>query len=309
VGGRVVCQERGVVGEPGPGAGLQHLQGIGQGHFAEAVVVAIGLTVGGHVDEAIAGASVVARGAQQAVGERLTAVQEPAEGDLPGHGVLVEEQGDLQPPPRTAEIRSGRIQHARGRLRPFAARSGAHPGRLVRGQDGEFDPALGQRRQGPQVHRSLRQPQALGRAAEAPPEVGDTPAHLGHQVPGGCQGKDGVVVGLSHGVAVAQGRHAGPVGGDDPRVGLRCVALEPPRQGGSHIEGDALVVVDDADDPTAVVEDAGRGVGRIALGGHALVPVVCRRGGVLDLDHLQPRVLPGRLVEMAVDAEPGTHGL
>jgi len=44
-----------------------------------------------------------------------------------------------------------------------------------------------------------------------------------------------------------------------------------------------------------------RGVRRIALGGHPLVPVMERRRRVLDLHRVEPRVLARWLVEMPVD--------
>src|SRR5262249_47772091 len=51
------------------------------------------------------------------------------------------------------------------------------------------------------------------------------------------------------------------------------------------------------------VHTAGGGVGRVALGAHPRVPIVVGGRRVLDLDRLQPRVLTGRLVEVAVDCD------
>src|SRR6185436_21188764 len=68
-------------------------------------------------------------------------------------------------------------------------------------------------------------------------------------------------------------------------------------------------VVDDLDDLVAVIDDARRDVGAIALGGDPLVPVAVRVRARLRLDRLEPRVLARRLVEVAVDADPGfAHG-
>src|SRR5262245_58011731 len=75
----------------------------------------------------------------------------------------------------------------------------------------------------------------------------------------------------------------------------------PRHQGGADVERDLLEVAHDVDDAVLVVDAAGRGVGRVALRGHPLVPVVVRPGAVLDLHGLQPGVLARGLVEVAVD--------
>ena len=79
--------------------------------------------------------------------------------------------------------------------------------------------------------------------------------------------------------------------------------MQPPEQRGAEVEAHAGVVVDDADDLVLEVGDAGGAVGGVALGGDAVVPVVIGRGGVLDLDGLEPGVFARRLVEVAVDAD------
>ena len=82
-----------------------------------------------------------------------------------------------------------------------------------------------------------------------------------------------------------------------------ALSCEPAEQRGAEVEAHARVVVHDADDLVLLVGDARGAVGGVALGGDALVPVVIGRGGVLDLDGLEPGVLARRLVEVAVDAD------
>ncbi len=86
-------------------------------------------------------------------------------------------------------------------------------------------------------------------------------------------------------------------------VGAVGVVLEPAQQRGAKVEADARVVIDDADDLVLRVHNARCAVWRIALGADALVPVVIRRGRVLRLHGLEPRVLAGRLVEVTVNAD------
>src|SRR5256712_5346766 len=79
------------------------------------------------------------------------------------------------------------------------------------------------------------------------------------------------------------------------------MALEPRQQRRTRVERDLLEVVDDVQDAVLLVHAPRRGVRRVALGGHPLVPVVERRRPILHLDGLEPGVLAGRLVEVAVD--------
>ena len=120
--------------------------------------------------------------------------------------------------------------------------------------------------------------------------------------PGG-ERHDLVVVDLGERVAVAAaGGHAGAVGlHDGPAHTAGRLPLQPREQRGPDVERDPLEVVDDVEDAVGVVDAAGGRVGRVALGGDALVPVVVGGGRVLHLDGLQPGVLARRLVEVAVD--------
>ena len=175
---------------------------------------------------------------------------------------------------------------------------------LVRGEDGELDAGLGQHLEAFAVDRCFRQPHALGVPSEAMPKIHDGPVDLGDLVAPGRERHDHVVVDLGDRVAVtAPGRPAPPVGLENLRVDVRAMALEPGGERRTDVEGDLLVVVDDVED-AIIGPDAPRGgVRRVALGGHALVPVVPRVGRGLGLDRLEPGVLAGRLVEVAVDGD------
>src|SRR5262249_23953350 len=113
-----------------------------------------------------------------------------------------------------------------------------------------------------------------------------------------------VVVALGDRVAVTvTGLDGEAIGVEHTRVHVGGVALQPRHECRADVEGDLLEVVHDVEDAVGAVDAAGRGVRRVALGRHPLVPVVIGGGRVLDLDRLQPRVLAGRLVEVPVDGD------
>ena len=86
-------------------------------------------------------------------------------------------------------------------------------------------------------------------------------------------------------------------------VNVGALALEPRQERGADVERDRGEVVRDVQDTVLRVDPAGGRVGRVALGGDARVPVVIGRGGVLRLDALEPGVLAGRLIEVAVNRD------
>src|SRR5688572_7415840 len=78
------------------------------------------------------------------------------------------------------------------------------------------------------------------------------------------------------------------------------MALEPARQSGTEVGAQEAIVVDQLQHAIAFV-DAREGVGAIALGVDALVPIVKRRRRRLLVDLAGPRILPRRLVEVTVN--------
>jgi hypothetical protein len=77
----------------GQAALLDVAQGVGQGHLAEAVMVPVGLAVGGDVDD-LGPASLphaAGEGAGEAIGELLAVAEERAEGDVVRDRAVVEE--------------------------------------------------------------------------------------------------------------------------------------------------------------------------------------------------------------------------
>ena len=154
----------------------------------------------------------------------------------------------------------------------------------MRGEDREADAFRGQHVERLVIHGRFRQPHAFGFSPEPTPEIGDTPAHLGHFVTPGGEGQDQVMV--RHGDRTAR---AG--GGDDRRVRSGRVALHPFEQRGPEIEAH---------------RGERRGHGGVGFPLDALVPVVERRRVPLDGNGAGPRVVAGWLVEMPVDYD-GPH--
>ncbi len=111
-----------------------------------------------------------------------------------------------------------------------------------------------------------------------------------------------MIVGLGQSPAVAGelGR-AAPVGRGQTAGQLRPLPGEPGEERGADIEGEVPEIVEQVAD-AGFVAHWRVGHGLIAFAGDLLVPVVVGRGAGLRLDHPQPGVLAGRLVEVGMDA-------
>ena len=197
---------------------------VGEGHVAVAVMVAVGLAVGGDVDELRMRAPFAER-AEEAMREVLAAREQPLEGDGARDRAVVEEDVDATAP--TADCsdtassdrwrRSARSSRPRRSRRQRRACCGS---RIVK-----RDPLRGQRFERVDVDRRLRQPHPLRLAAEAVLEVADAPAHLRALVARVRQRQDHVVVRLRDRRAVAaEALAADAVGVEDRgvRLGLRA---------------------------------------------------------------------------------------
>jgi hypothetical protein len=304
-------EEFGVVGELGGTAVLDPVHGVGEGHFAVFMVVAVAFAVGGDVGE-LGGLGIAGGGGMEAgektLAEVFAAVEQAFEGNGAGVGAIVEEDGDAAAFVEAHQVGMSGVDVGVGGLGPggIVGRVGedADAGALDGGEDGELDAFLGEEVEHAAIDGGLGEPHALGLSVEAMLEVGDSPADLGEGVAPVGQRHDHVVVDLSDGGAVsAVTLGAGVVGVEDHAVGSGRVVEEPTEQGGAEVVAHTGVVVDDADDLVELVGDAGGSVGGVTLGGDAVVPVVIGGGGVLDLDGFEPGVLAGWLVEVPVNAD------
>ncbi len=183
-------------------------------------------------------------------------------------------------------------------------RQRTNPRALMRREQHESDAVLREQFEGLRVDGGFRKPHAFRFTPEAIAKVGNAPANLRDAIAGRGQRQDEVVVDLRHGRAVAGVTFlAAKIGVDDGFMHLRRVLLQPGEQRGPEVEAHPGIVVEDADDLVLLIDDAGRAIGRVALRGDALVPVVPRGCGILRLDGLEPRILARWLIEVAVDAD------
>ena len=243
---------------------LDPVHGVGEGHLAVLVVVAVAFAVGGDVGELrLVGES--ARGGveavEQAAAEVFAGVEQAFEGDGAGGGAVVEEDGDAAAFVELDEVGVGGVDGGVGGGGPGLSASvagrglvgdgwdAADAGALVGREDGELDALGGHQVEDVAVDGGLGEPHAFGPAAEAVLEVGDAPADLGEGVAAAGERHDDVVVDLRDGGAVAAvALRAGLVGVEDHAVGAGGFVGEPLEQGGAEVEAHAGVVVDDADD-------------------------------------------------------------
>ena len=300
--GGVQLEELAVVGQPHVGVLRQAMQHVSQGHVAVGVMVPVRFAVSSDVHELgmfAAGVEPVEEPLQEAV----AVIEQPLEGDLMSDDAVEEEQDDRASRGKAAEVGPRGI-NAAGDLDPVLLAELAPPPSLRGRQDREVNAGLGQDFQRLHVDGRLGQPHSLGITAEAMPEIGDAPEHLGLLVPGAGQGQDHVVVDLGERIAMPPPPLlAQPVGLDNARQSLRGGVGHPLQERGAEVEADPGVVVQEVDDSPLAVEQSGPGVGSVALVGDPLVPVVKRGRRVLHLDNPQPRVLAGGLVEVPMDAD------
>src|SRR6185369_10010120 len=101
---RMHGQEFAVVGKPRHATVFDVVERVPEGHLAEGVVMAVGLPVGGDVDQLrpLPGSGEAAR---QAVGEYFTAVKKLFEGNRLGNGAIVKVDGNASPRRKRGEIR------------------------------------------------------------------------------------------------------------------------------------------------------------------------------------------------------------
>ena len=309
VGRRVAFEELAVVSELRQAMGLDVVQRVSQRHVAKAVMVSVAFAVGGDVRE-LCVPPILRENTEQAVRQIFAARQQSLESHRAGDRTIIEEQCDLASRRQTLLVGARRIDTAAAEVMPCAVADAAHTSRLVRREDRKLDAHFGENFEGFQVHGGFGQPHAFGLALKAMLEVCNAPKDLG--APVACVGErhDHVIIGLRQRRAMS-GKvfPAFAVRLQNRQVDVRCFGFQPREQGGAEIETDLGVVVHQPFDPALGVEDARHGIGRIALGGDALVPVVVGVGGILQLDGFEPGILPRRLIEMTMNADVTFHAV
>ncbi len=93
------------------------------------------------------------------------------------------------------------------------------------------------------------------------------------------------------------------VGLNDPAVQIGRVLGCPGEKSGTKIEADSGIVVQNVRNALLAIENASGQVGSVALGRHALIPVMVGIGRILKFNLLEPRILAWRLIEMTVNTK------
>src|SRR2546423_14582567 len=110
-------------------------------------------------------------------------------------------------------------------------------------------------------------------------EIADSPQDLGAPVALVGQRQNHVIVGLGQRRAVAaEALAAFGIRRQDGGIGLGLLLLQPGEQRRAEVKADARVIVGNQPDGAFAIQNARRGVGGVAFGGDALVPVVVGRG-------------------------------
>src|SRR6266850_1629462 len=265
-------------------------------------MMAVGLAIGGDMHQLRPRPHVLREAGHDSLGKSFSVAQEIFEGHRARNRAIVEEQVDFPTRWQGQLVGHRWIDALAADVLPGAAADFGFPAGLPGSQDREFDASLGQYLQGFQIRSRFRKPHAFREPAEAKLEVADTPCHLRLFVTAIGQGHDDVVIRLSESRAMAgEALLAGTVGLEKGGVHPRGLRLHPGKQRGTEVKADFFVVVQDANNPAFVVQDAGGGVGSITFRRNALVPVVIGVGGVLEFDRFQPGIFPRRLVKMAMN--------
>src|SRR5262249_34478898 len=154
------------------------------------------------------------------------------------------------------------------------------------------------------VDGGFGEPYPFRLAAEAPAKISDSPEHLRLAVAGVGERQDHVAVGLRHRRTVAgKALLALPVRLEHGAIDRLRVGLEPSEKSRPEVEAHPRVVARKFSDDLGSERLARCRVGCVTLGCDTRVPARERRGGGLRLDGPRPRILPRRLIEVAVDAE------
>src|SRR5262249_22334941 len=154
------------------------------------------------------------------------------------------------------------------------------------------------------VDGGFGEPYPFRLAAEAPAKISDSPEHLRLAVAGVGERQDHVAVGLRHRRTVAgKALLALPVRLEHGAIDRLRVGLEPSEKSRPEVEAHPRAVARKVSDDLGSERLARCRVGCVTLGCDTRVPARERRGGGLRLDGPRPRILPRRLIEVAVDAE------
>jgi hypothetical protein len=83
--------------------------------------------------------------------------------------------------------------------------------------------------------------------------------------------------------------------------------FHPAEKGGTKIETDPGVIVDEVNHPLFRIKDARSGIACVTFCIDPFIPIVVGIGRILEFHAFQPGIFPGRLVKMAVNTNVSLH--
>jgi hypothetical protein len=112
-----------------------------------------------------------------------------------------------------------------------------------------------------------------------------------------------MVIGLCYGITGTKFSYTLAIGLDNLLIERRKFHLQPTDEGRAEIETEGGVIIEEIENLSFFINDPGIGVGSITFEGNPLIPVVEGMGTCLGLNRFKPRILPRRLIKMAVNRD------
>ena len=280
---------------------------VGERHIAVFVVVAVSLAVRRDI-HGLRPCPRIGKCGREPVCQLLTFFEQALKSDGLGDWSIVEKYRDLFARPQADLISHRRIEFASARVAPGAAAQLAYAFHLMGRENREANSEISKDVQCFEIDRGFRQPHAFRLAAEARFEIANAPEHLRVLIVPVAQRKNRMIVALRDGASMpGKSLPAFFVGVENGLIGFRLFCCHPRKQRRTEIETDLRVVVRDLLDIAVAIQNSRHPIWRVTFGRDALVPVVERICGVLQLDELEPGVLPGRLIKMSVNTDVAFH--
>ena len=138
----VLFQILAVVGETGEAIGLNVVECVGEGHVTEPMVVTVGFTICGDMDDLRPFRCLGKRG-EKPFGKGFSTLEESFKGNRPRNRTVIEEDGHGPARTEGEGIRPCRIDFGATHVVPFARSQTPHPLCLMGRQNGETNTGLG----------------------------------------------------------------------------------------------------------------------------------------------------------------------
>ena len=195
---RKLFQKLSIVGQAHMGLRLNGMESISQRHVAIAMMMAIGLAIGGNVHELGPGAG-IRKSALESRGKLLSTIEQFFKRYCLGDRAVVEEKIDLASGRQLLQISAGGINTASAYIFPGPAAQFARPASLTRRQYRELNAQLSKHVQRFQIYGGFRKPYAFRVAPKTPFKIANAPQDLRVFIARIGQRQDGMIVGLSDG--------------------------------------------------------------------------------------------------------------